>query len=216
MDPATRLDQNHELSLREFPYIIRWRDDRCTRCGRCTAVCPVNAIEPAPHVHRRGLLRGQHRPTRRPTREIVHVVRQVTDIDRYCTGCGTCTLVCPNEAIEPEYNPRQQVPHLQEQGRRALPPRRPAQRPDAVDGRPAQVHPHINAHRPGARRRPARVPHPHAAGPQPAAGSAAAQAARRPAGGRQDPRARAGRERPHGARLHPAGARDLPDPHRLA
>ncbi|MGW8323877.1 MAG: glutamate synthase-related protein, partial [Thermodesulfobacteriota bacterium] len=29
-----------------------------------------------------------------------------TDIERYCTGCGTCTLVCPNRAIEPEYNSR--------------------------------------------------------------------------------------------------------------
>ncbi|MBK5226155.1 MAG: 4Fe-4S binding protein [Thermoleophilia bacterium] len=105
MDPATILDQNHELSLKEFPYIIRWRDDRCTRCGRCTAVCPVNAIEAAPHVHRRVFSEGGS-PTPKATREIVHVVRQVTDIERYCTGCGTCTLVCPNEAIEPEYNPR--------------------------------------------------------------------------------------------------------------
>ena len=29
MEPASRLDHNHQLSLREFPYIIRWRDDRC-------------------------------------------------------------------------------------------------------------------------------------------------------------------------------------------
>ena len=105
MKAAERLDNNHELSLREFPYIIRWRDDRCTRCGRCTAVCPVNAIEPAPHVHRRVISEGGT-PTPRASREIVHVVKQVTDIDRYCTGCGACTLVCPNEAIEPEYNPQ--------------------------------------------------------------------------------------------------------------
>ena len=108
MKPATRLDQNHELSLREFPYIIRWRDDRCTRCGRCTTVCPVNAIEPAPHVHRRIYSEGSA-PNPKAEREIVHVVKQVTDVDRYCTGCGACTLVCPNEAIEPEYNPRHKL-----------------------------------------------------------------------------------------------------------
>jgi len=33
-------------------------------------------------------------------------IRQVTEIDRYCTGCSSCSLVCPNVAIEPEYNPR--------------------------------------------------------------------------------------------------------------
>lgn len=105
MKAADRLDVNSELSLKEFPYIIRWRGDRCTRCGRCTAVCPVNAIEAAPHVHRRVSSEGGI-PSPRASRQIVHVVRQVTDIDRYCTGCATCTLVCPNEAIEPEYNPQ--------------------------------------------------------------------------------------------------------------
>jgi len=34
------------------------------------------------------------------------IVKQTTNIDRYCIGCGTCSLVCPNEAIEPEYNPQ--------------------------------------------------------------------------------------------------------------
>ena len=54
MEPASglRLDHNHQLSLREFPYIIRWRDDRCNRCGKCTAVCPVKAIEPTVKVQR--------------------------------------------------------------------------------------------------------------------------------------------------------------------
>jgi glutamate synthase (NADPH/NADH) large chain len=37
-------------------------------------------------------------------RKIVQVIEQVTDMERYCTGCSACTLVCPNEAIAPEYN----------------------------------------------------------------------------------------------------------------
>ncbi|MEF9427512.1 MAG: 4Fe-4S binding protein, partial [Candidatus Mariimomonas ferrooxydans] len=47
MEPVERLEHNHGLTLKEFPYIIRWRENRCTRCGNCTAVCPVKAIEPA-------------------------------------------------------------------------------------------------------------------------------------------------------------------------
>jgi glutamate synthase (NADPH/NADH) large chain len=37
-------------------------------------------------------------------RKTIHIVRQSNDINRYCTGCGVCSLVCPNIAIAPEYN----------------------------------------------------------------------------------------------------------------
>lgn len=104
MEPASRLDNNHELAVKDFPYIIRWRDDRCKRCGRCTAVCPMYSIEPVVIVQR--VLQSEG-PMPEPTavRRTVTIVKQTTDISRYCTGCATCTLVCPNEAIEPEYNP---------------------------------------------------------------------------------------------------------------
>lgn len=107
MEPASgiRLDHNHKLSLKEFPYIIRWRDDRCKRCGKCTAVCPVKAIEPTVKVQRIVKSEGPV-PTPVAVRSVTHVIEQVTDMERYCTGCGTCTLVCPNEAIEPEFNPQ--------------------------------------------------------------------------------------------------------------
>jgi len=103
MEPASRLDHNYELTIKDFPYIIRWREDRCKRCGRCTAVCPMLSIEPAVVVQRAVRSEG---PTPEPkvVRSTVSVVRQTSDIGRYCTGCGTCTLVCPNDAIEPEYN----------------------------------------------------------------------------------------------------------------
>jgi len=104
MEPAERLDQNHQLSLKEFPYIIRWREDRCTRCGRCTAVCPVNAIEPSVFSQRLVQSEGST-PFPAVVRRITHGIRQVTDMERHCTGCGACALVCPNVAIEPEYNP---------------------------------------------------------------------------------------------------------------
>ncbi len=115
MEPAKRLDHNHKLSLREFPYIIRWRDDRCKRCGQCTAVCPVKAIVPSVQVQREVRSEG---PIPGPTtkRKTVPIVVQVTDMDRYCTGCGTCTLVCPNEAIEPEINPQNKFLHYKNKG----------------------------------------------------------------------------------------------------
>ena len=115
MEPATRLDHNHQLSLKELPYIVRWSDHRCTRCGRCTAVCPVKAIEPSVKVKRTVYSEGPL-PEPQATRKIIQVVEQVTDIERYCTGCGTCTLVCPNDAIEPEYNPQNKFLHYKNKG----------------------------------------------------------------------------------------------------
>jgi glutamate synthase (NADPH/NADH) large chain len=115
MEPATKLDHNHQLSLKELPYIIRWREDRCTRCGRCTAVCPIKAIEPTVKVQRIVTSDGPV-PTPKAVRNITHVVEQVTDINRYCTGCGACTLVCPNDAIEPEYNSHNKFLHFKNRG----------------------------------------------------------------------------------------------------
>ena len=33
------------LSVKDLPWQILWDLDKCTLCGKCTAVCPVNAIE---------------------------------------------------------------------------------------------------------------------------------------------------------------------------
>ena len=115
MEPATKLDFNHQLSLKEFPYIVRWKDHRCTRCGRCTAVCPVKAIEPTVKVKRTVYSEGPV-PTPESMRKITQVVEQVTDVERHCTGCGTCTLVCPNDAIEPEFNPQNKFLHYKNKG----------------------------------------------------------------------------------------------------
>jgi len=115
MEPASKLDHNHQLSLKELPYIIRWRDDRCKRCGQCTAVCPVKAIEATVKVQRVVRSEGPI-PAPVASRAITHMVEQVADIDRYCTGCGTCTLVCPNDAIEPEYNPQNKFLHFKNRG----------------------------------------------------------------------------------------------------
>ncbi|KWT91797.1 glutamate synthase-related protein [Candidatus Magnetominusculus xianensis] len=104
MEPVARLDNNHELTLKEFPFLIKWRDDRCKRCGRCTAVCPMFSITPAV-IAKRVVSSSGATPTPHVERQVVTVIKQSTNIGNYCTGCATCSLVCPNEAIEPEYNP---------------------------------------------------------------------------------------------------------------
>src|SRR5512135_1858954 len=115
MEPATRLDQNHQLSIKELPYIIQWREDRCTRCGRCTAVCPMKAIEAAVYTQRVVTSEGAS-PEPKVTRRLTHVVRQSTEIERYCIGCGTCSLVCPTDAIFPEYNFQHKLYHFKNKG----------------------------------------------------------------------------------------------------
>ncbi len=127
MEPVTRLDHNGELPLLDFPYIIRWRDDRCTRCGKCTAVCPTKAIVPSVMAQR---LVSSESPIPLPNtvRKVTQIVRQVTDIDHFCTGCGTCSLVCPNMAIMPEYNPNAKL--LFHKNRGGIPYKRGGRRND--------------------------------------------------------------------------------------
>jgi glutamate synthase (NADPH/NADH) large chain len=104
MEPKIRPDHNHQLSLKELPYIIRWDPSKCTRCGKCTAVCPTKAIEPGVFTQRIVLSEGPI-PTPSPVRKVFSGIKQVTDVDRWCTGCNMCNMVCPNDAIMPEYNP---------------------------------------------------------------------------------------------------------------
>ncbi|MBW1989960.1 MAG: glutamate synthase, partial [Deltaproteobacteria bacterium] len=70
-------------------------------CGRCTAVCPVNAIEPA--VFRKHVVTTGLEPDAAPGRvhQVFHGIRQRTDPAYACVGCATCTLVCPNDCIMP-------------------------------------------------------------------------------------------------------------------
>lgn len=54
---------------------VKIDESKCTGCGICTDVCPVNAI----------------------------TVDQVAEIDaETCTDCGLCVAECPNEALSME------------------------------------------------------------------------------------------------------------------
>jgi glutamate synthase (NADPH/NADH) large chain len=63
------------------------------------------SIEPSVVVRRSVMSEGAT-PEPVTTRQVVTVVKQSNDINNYCTGCATCSLVCPTEAIEPEHNPQ--------------------------------------------------------------------------------------------------------------
>lgn len=109
--------RSHELTLKDLPYIIKWDENRCTRCGRCLAVCPQRAIKGSVKLVREVTSEGPLPKPKIVTR-VVQVIEQVNNIKNYCIGCATCSLVCPNDAIMPEYNPQNKFLHFaQNEGR---------------------------------------------------------------------------------------------------
>ncbi len=63
-------------------YQVRVLVEYCKGCGLCVDVCPVEALE----------LSGELSPL------AVHAPRQKDEVE--CTGCLSCTLMCPDAAIE--------------------------------------------------------------------------------------------------------------------
>ncbi|WP_028574271.1 glutamate synthase-related protein [Desulfonatronovibrio hydrogenovorans] len=88
------------LSVQDLPWQIHWDRYTCTLCGRCTSVCPVNAIE-------LGVFRKREIATppfglqEKPSSgfNIYYGIRQRTDPGYACIGCSMCNMVCPNNAI---------------------------------------------------------------------------------------------------------------------
>ena len=89
------------LSVKDLPWQITWQKDKCTLCGQCTAVCPVNAVELG--VFRKRDVTAAFNLTERPENDfkIYYGIRQKTDPAYNCIGCGMCNMVCPNDAITP-------------------------------------------------------------------------------------------------------------------
>ncbi len=91
------------LTPNDLPWIIEHREDRCTLCGRCAAVCPVNTLKLA-YMRKRMPKIALNSSERGSSFKTFVGIRQNTDVGRRCIGCGTCAMVCPNEAIHPVHN----------------------------------------------------------------------------------------------------------------
>jgi heterodisulfide reductase subunit A len=85
------------VSLRQEP---RYVDiDRCTSCGKCAAVCPVEL----PNSYQQGMTnrKAAYKVAARATPDSF-----VIDKGPYCEDCGECAKVCPTKAIDLSEQPR--------------------------------------------------------------------------------------------------------------
>ncbi len=92
------------LNINDLPWQIRWDKDKCTLCGQCTTICPVQAIELK--VFRKRNVRASINPNEQNTTEFqtFYGIQQKKNIKNICTGCSMCSMVCPNDAIYPVRN----------------------------------------------------------------------------------------------------------------
>ncbi len=91
------------LTYHDLPWIIQHREDRCTLCGQCTSVCPKECLQLAYRRQRMPNLEVLNSKRGSEYRTFVGI-RQRSDMQHSCIGCGMCAMVCPNEAITPAAN----------------------------------------------------------------------------------------------------------------
>jgi glutamate synthase (NADPH) large chain len=89
------------LSVKDLLWQIFWDKEKCTLCGQCTAVCPVQAIELG--VFRKRIVENPVNFSEKPSAsyKVYNGIRQRTDPSYACIGCAMCNMVCPNDAIIP-------------------------------------------------------------------------------------------------------------------
>lgn len=99
--PSNRPITPSSLSIKDHPWQIHWNKEKCTLCGSCTAVCPVNAIDLGVFRKRVVEVALGIDSSSSSVFKVYHGIRQKTDPAYSCVGCAMCTQVCPNDAIMP-------------------------------------------------------------------------------------------------------------------
>lgn len=93
-----------QLSIKDLPWQIEWNKDRCTLCGQCCAVCPMQSLELGTFRKRTIKVPAGFRNKPENEHSIYYGIRQRTAPHQACVGCGTCSMVCPNDAIRPMHS----------------------------------------------------------------------------------------------------------------
>ncbi|MDA8403706.1 MAG: glutamate synthase-related protein [Desulfobacteraceae bacterium] len=99
--PSNRPITPSTLSIKDLLWQIDWNKDKCTLCGSCTSVCPVQAIELSVFRKRTVETALGLNGSASSVFKVYHGIRQKTDPAHACVGCAMCTLVCPNDAVMP-------------------------------------------------------------------------------------------------------------------
>lgn len=95
--------RTQDITVKDLPWIIEHKPERCTMCGSCVAACTFNAIEAA--VERRSVtVSTGHQPSPDQRHMAVPIIKQKSSLANACVGCAMCEKVCPNKAIKPTRN----------------------------------------------------------------------------------------------------------------